>query len=70
MHKTLLCTVGRASPRPVLTVDDDAGDQEAQLSAARMAHYAGLVAGGTSPDRISFSVETGGEGDKPKKGKG
>ena len=69
-HKTLFCTVGRASPRPVATVDDDAGDQEAQLTAAAQAERATLIAGGVSSQRISFHTEAGGEEAKPKKGKG
>lgn len=69
-HKTLFCTVGRATPRPVATVDDDAADQEATLAAIRDGHRLSLIAGGVSPDRISFHTEAGGEEAKPKKGKG
>lgn len=67
-HKTLLCTVGRATPRPVVTVDDDAADQSAQLDAARTTERASLVAGGVDPARISFTVEAGGEETRTKKG--
>lgn len=66
-HKTLFCTVGRATPRPVATVDDDAADQEARLNAARTAELAALTAGGNDPARVTFSVESGGEEPKPRK---
>jgi len=70
MHKTLFATVGRASPRPVCTVSDDAEDQEAQFAAAEMRERISLINGGVSPERIAFSRESGGEETKPKKGKG
>ena len=69
-HKTLFCTVGRATPRPVATVDDEAADQEAQLAGYRDGARLSLIAGGISPDRISFHTEVGGLEEKPKKGKG
>jgi hypothetical protein len=57
-HTTLFCILGRASPRPICTVSDDAPDAAAQLAGAQAMEYAALVNGGNAPGRISFSQES------------
>jgi hypothetical protein len=68
---TLYCAVGRAAPRPIITVIEDSPDAAAQLGGAQATEYAALINGGNAPARIQFShesvdVETS---TAPKKGK-
>ena len=71
---TLICSVGRAAPRGVLSVNHDAADHDAQLAAAEVSYRSALIAGGTPPARIVFERDTVEIEDestpKPKKGKG
>lgn len=70
---TSIVTVGRAAPLGVATVPQNAENGDAILSAAETAKRAELIAGGVSPDRISFERVNGGhepEESKSRKGKG
>jgi len=69
-HKTLFVSVGRSALRPLCTVADEIADQEAQLAAVELIERQNLINGGTAPERIVLSRESGGEDAKPKKGKG
>lgn len=57
-HTTLYVTVGRAQPRPLCTVSDDAPDAAAQLAGAETMERVALVNGGNAPARILFSQES------------
>ena len=67
---TLFLHVGRADPRPLVTVPDENADQAQIFGAHKQVQYHHAITSGVDLARVSFSTETTEIPDAPKARKG